>query len=443
MSFPAYPELSDSGVEWLGQVPHQWAIVPVKHLADFVNGEAFKPGEWSSEGVPIIRIQNLNGGDTFNFYNGEVEQRYHVQCGDLLFGWSGNRGTSFGPFIWKREGLHYLNQHIFKVIPKGVNSDWLYWCLRAVTEYIEQQAHGIIGMVHVTSGKLGSIPVPKIDDAQQAAIAAFLDRETAKIDQLVAEQEQLIALLKEKRQAVISHAVTKGLSPDAPMKDSGIEWLGEIPAHWEVTALKRLCVKITDGAHISPETEGGTQAFVSTKDVSDDGINFDDCLLTSESSFEYLVRTGCQPYDGDVLFSKDGTIGRTTVVRGEKAFVVASSLIIIRPDAVTLDADFLHYLCQSSVVKSQVEGFVKGAGLPRLSIQNLLRVIGTFPPIEEQVAIAEWLSSLLVGFRSLMAEAQSAITLLQERRAALISAAVTGKIDVRGLVTPSDELEAA
>jgi type I restriction enzyme S subunit len=260
-----------------------------------------------------------------------------------------------------------------------------------------------------------------------------------KIDTLVAEQEKLIALLKEKRQAVISHAVTKGLDPDVPMKDSGTEWLGEVPAHWEVCAIKRKTLAITDGAHISPETEGGVYDFVSTKDLSDRGIDFDGCLKTSPSSYEYLVRTGCQPAPGDVLFSKDGTIGRTTVVREQHDFVVASSLIIIRPAPAALDSTFLHYLCRSFVVTQQVEGFVKGAGLPRLSIQNLLKVFGVFPQRKEQTSIATFLDHETARLDALTAEAESAIELLKERRSALISAAVTGKIDVRGTAT----LEAA
>ena len=215
------------------------------------------------------------------------------------------------------------------------------------------------------------------------------------------------------------------------MKDSGIAWLGEVPAHWEIVAIKRMTLVITDGAHISPETEGGVYDFVSTKDISDSGIDFEGCLKTSPASYEYLVRTGCQPICGDILFSKDGTIGRTVVISEHHDFVVASSLIIIRPDRKILDSSFLSYLSQSFVVISQVEGFVKGAGLPRLSIQNLLKVIGVFPPIEEQKNIVTFLDSETTKLDALTTEAQRAINLLKERRSALISAAVTGKIDVR------------
>lgn len=266
---------------------------------------------------------------------------------------------------------------------------------------------------------------------EQHTIAVFLDRETGKIDELVVEQERLIALLKEKRQAVISHAVTKGLNPDAPMKDSGIEWLGEVPVGWKISALKRFCKLVTDGAHISPETENGVYCFVSTKDVGDDSIDFDNCLRTSEASFEYMVKTGCRPLVGDVLFSKDGTIGRTVVVRQDYDFVVASSLIIIRPDDAVLKPEYLNYLCLSNVVVYQVESFVKGAGLPRLSIQNLLKVFGVFPSLKEQTIIAAFLDIETAKIDTLVGEAQQAIGLLKERRSALISAAVTGKIDVR------------
>ena len=229
MSFPRYPAYKPSGVEWLGEVPEHWRTVPLKHVAQFINGDAFKPAEWSESGMPIIRIQNLNGSEDFNYYEGVVEERYLVHDGDLLFGWSGNRGTSFGPFIWHRKEVCALNQHIFRVVPHVMEKQELYWMLKAVTAHVEDQAHGIIGMVHITKTDLGVINVPIPGQSEQNKIATFLNHETAKIDALIAEQQRLIELLQEKRQAVISHAVTKGLNPNAPMKDSGVEWLGEVP----------------------------------------------------------------------------------------------------------------------------------------------------------------------------------------------------------------------
>jgi type I restriction enzyme, S subunit len=291
---------------------------------------------------------------------------------------------------------------------------------------------GLIGGVSTSLLKQFSIPTPSKDE--QTAIVTFLDCETVKLDALVTEQQRLIALLSEKRQAVISHAVTQGLNADVPMKPSGIGWLGDVPAHWEVSAIKRYAEKITDGAHVSPETENGVFHFVSTKDVGTDSIDFENCLRTSEQSYESMVKTGCRPVLGDVLFSKDGTIGRTVVIREDREFAVASSLIIIRPTATILDSEFLHYLCQSQGFANQVDCFVKGAGLPRLSIQNLTKVVGCFPPVSEQKEIAQYLASELAKFDTLTTEAQRGIDLMQERRTALISAAVTGQIDVRDAV---------
>jgi type I restriction enzyme S subunit len=185
MSFPRYPAYKPSGVEWLGEVPEHWETIPLKHFADFTNGEAFKPAEWSDSGMPIIRIQNLNEGEDFNYYDGVVEDRYLVHDGDLLFGWSGNRGTSFGPFRWSRNEVCALNQHIFRVVPRAIGKQALYWILKAVTAHVEDQAHGIIGMVHITKSDLGAINVPIPEPLEQASIASFLDRETAKIDALV------------------------------------------------------------------------------------------------------------------------------------------------------------------------------------------------------------------------------------------------------------------
>lgn len=208
-------------------------------------------------------------------------------------------------------------------------------------------------------------------------------------------------------------------------KDSGVEWLGEVPAHWDVAALKQFADKITDGAHISPETENGVYPFVSTRDVADECIDLENCLRTSQSTYDYMVKTGCRPEVGDVLFSKDGTIGRTVVVKDDREFVVASSLIIIRPNKARLEPVFLNRLCQSVFIANQVESVVKGAGLPRLSIQNLRKVLGCFPPIREQIAIAAFLDHETAKIDALVAEQQRLIELLKEKRQAVISHAVT------------------
>ena len=167
-------------------------------------------------------------------------------------------------------------------------------------------------------------------------------------------------------------------------------------------------------------------------------INFEDALLTSDKSYQYLVHTGCKPFAGDILFSKDGTIGQTAITPFNTDFVVASSLIIIRPKYSKVTSEFLDLLLRSDVVQEQVESFVKGAALRRLSIQNLLKIWGVFPPLDEQKKIVDFVQFQLDKYKVLELKAEKQVELLKERRTALISSAVTGKIDVRNWQHPNE-----
>ena len=228
--------------------------------------------------------------------------------------------------------------------------------------------------------------------------------------------------------------MTRGLNPDVKFKDSGVEWLGDVPEHWESSLLKYHTVKVTDGAHISPELENGKHYFLSVKDITTGKILFDDALLTSEDSYRYMIKTGCKPEIGDILFGKHGTLGVTSIVETEIPFVVSSSVIIIRTDTNQF-SKFINYCCISNFFQEQVNSFVKGAGLKRLSIQNLLKIYSTFPPFVEQQKIANYLDDKTKRIDTLIEKSKKSIKLLKEKRTALISSAVTGKIDVRELVS--------
>ena len=433
MSLPRYGEYKDSGIEWLGEVPAHWSVSQSRRMFK-VRSEPAQPDDQmltasQKYGVlPQAEYMLREGRRVVEVILG-TENLKHVEPDDFIISMRSFQGGIEWCQLRGSTSFHYVMltpvkwvwpayfAHLLKSTP-------YIQALRRTTDLIRDGQE-------LRFSNFAQVSLPVVPLEEQRAIATFLDRETGKIDALIAEQEKLLRLLAEKRQATISHAVTKGLNPDAPMKDSGVAWLGAVPEHWEVTQLKRFCLLITDGAHVSPETEGGVYHFVSTKDLVDDIIDFDNCLLTSPASYVQLVRNGCRPLAGDILFSKDGTIGRTVVVECEKEFVIASSLIIIRPNSEILRPRFLNYLCKSNVVIRQVESFVKGAGLPRLSIQNILKVIGVFPSADEQDAIAALLDAETTRLNALDSEARRSIALLKERRAALIAAAVTGKIDVR------------
>ncbi len=250
-----YPAMKDSGVPWLGQVPQCWEVRKLKHLTRFHNGIAFKPSDWTHSGVPIIRIQNLNGSNRFNYTKQpDLPDLLRIRPGDLLFSWSGNRGTSFGPFIWTRDFDGYLNQHIFKLDGYSLDRRYFAHLLRAVTRHIEEQSHGIIGLVHVTKPELGSVMVPLASPLEQVAIVRFLDHADRRIRRYIRAKQKLIKLLEEQKQAIIHRAVTRGLDPNVRLKPSGVEWLGDVPEHWEVRPAKRFFHEV-DERSVSGEEE--------------------------------------------------------------------------------------------------------------------------------------------------------------------------------------------
>jgi type I restriction enzyme S subunit len=281
---------------------------------------------------------------------------------------------------------------------------------------------------------------------EQSTIAAFLDHETAKIDALIAEQQRLIELLKEKRQAVISHAVTKGLDPDAPMKDSGIEWLGEVPEHWEVKRLGFLCNKIGSGKTPLGGAETYTDIgvlFIRSQNVYDEGLKLDDVVYITEHTDAEMACSRVTP--GDILLNITGaSLGRTCLVPDTLGpSNVNQHVCIIRLSEAKLRG-YVAMVLKSSCTKAQIDAAQNGAAREGLNFSQISKLALAIPPSEEQTTISAFLDRETAKLDELTAESNRAITLLQERRTALISAAVTGKIDVRGLAaTPSEVDQAA
>lgn len=409
------------------KIPEEWNLKKVKYLFNIGRGRVISQEELMDNGLyPVFSSQTQNNGclgyiNTFDF-----------DCEQLTWTTDGaNAGT-----VFIRSGKHNCTNvcGTLQPIKNQAHLKFSHYALQYATQFHKRpDTNG----AKIMNNEMAEISFALPSQQEQFKIVEYLNYETAQIDILIAKQEKLIELLKEKRQAVISHAVTKGLNPNVPMKDSGVEWLGEVPKHWSVSLIKYQCREITDGAHISPELENGEHLFISIRDIKEGVINFEDTLLTSEKSYQYLVHTGCKPFAGDILFSKDGTIGQTAITPSNINFVVASSLIIIRPNYFKVISEFLDLLLRSDVVQEQVESFVKGAALRRLSIQNLLKIWGVFPPIDEQEKIVEFVLFQLDKYKVLEDKAEKQVELLKERRTALISAAVTGKIDVRNWQAPT------
>ncbi len=199
------------------------------------------------------------------------------------------------------------------------------------------------------------------------------------------------------------------------------QWYPALPTGWLHGRVKSFARRVTDGAHISPDTEGGVYDFVSTRDVKQGKIDFAGSLKTTPETYKYMVKTGCQPFPGDVLFSKDGTVGETAVVRVLKDFVVASSLVIISPRQEVMNSDFLAYVFASKTSKDQAASLMRGAGLPRLSVGNLARIEVPVPPLSEQQDIVRFLDCETAQIDDLVSKQEEFVTLLRERRSVVVS----------------------
>ena len=444
MSFPRYPHYKASGVEWLGEVPGHWEVRPVKNLASIVNGYPFDSKLFDpSEGFPLVRIRDLNKVETETYYRGEFVESAAITSDDVLIGMDGD----FNVGRWRGQGRALLNQRMCCVRGKSrLLTRILEYSLPIPLKAINEITYSTT-VKHLASSQVEKtfVALPP-DVAEQSTIAAFLDRETAKINALVAEYRQLMALLKEKRQAVISHAVTKGLNPDAPMKDSGIEWLGEVPGHWEMTRLGWICSEINDINHVMPVAVENGVPFLSAKDLLDDGtLNFTtDIKMISEDDFATLSKKIC-PRRGDIIYSRIGAcLGKARLVETDTRFLISYSCCVVRVVDERGSRRFIQHLLDGEMILTEARMRTQGIGVPDLGLGEIGRFPVPLPPMSEQESIAAYLDEQSAKFDTLTAEAQRAIDLLQERRTALISAAVTGQIDVCNIpvLTPLENVEA-
>jgi type I restriction enzyme S subunit len=442
MAFKRYERYKDSGVEWIGEIPEDWTVEPLKKITRFINGAPFKPDDWCDEGVAIVRIQNLNGSLDFNRTSKILERRYYLRNYDLLFAWSGNIGTSFGPFIWwGKEPKYYLNQHIFRLDNYDVDKQWLYWALKAVTTYVESQTHGIIGLVHVTRSELDSVKIPIGNIVECSTVALYLDQKTSEIDNLIADKEKLIQLLQEKRQAIISEAVTKGLDKNVPMKDSGVEWIGDIPEHWKIQKLNSLCYKIGDVDHKMPESIDDGIPYISPKDFTEnEEIDFENAKKITQHSFDEIAKK-IKPEKGDIIFARYATLGVVRLVNVDFDFLVSYSCAIIKQNKKLVNKKYLYYYLKSNCIEQEIYYYANANTQSNVGIDSIKRFKIITPPLQTQQVIADYLDRKNAGINTLIADIQTQIEKLKEYRQSLISEAVTGKIDVRDFSPSNEEVD--
>ncbi|HAS3130123.1 restriction endonuclease subunit S [Vibrio parahaemolyticus] len=443
--YKAYPEYKESGVEWLGKVPQNWSIHSLKRTIDRVTN-----GIWGSEpdnenDLIVLRVADFNrnqlniSDDKLTFRAIEPKDRTSrlLKKGDLLIEKSGGGDkTLVGCVVlFDKDYPAVTSNFVAKMTPKkGFDSSFLRYAFSQLyTGKVNfpsiKQTTGIQNL-DSDAYLQESFVFPSYEEQQK--IANFLDHETAKIDTLITKQEKLIELLKEKRQAVISHAVTKGLNPNAPMKDSGVEWLGEVPEHWFVVPIKRMC-EVKDGTHDTPKyVDKGENSFplITSKDFEGKNISFESAKYISKEAHREIVKRSNTEV-GDVLMSMiGGNIGKALIVKETAEFSI-KNVALFKTTRKSALASYILYYLESGLLDIQISLQSRGGAQGFLSLGDLRNLVFFKVPEDELNTIVEHLDLKISKYDRLINIASDKIALLSERKTALISAAVTGKIDVR------------
>lgn len=435
--YKAYTSLKDSGEEWLGFVPAHWNVIQIKHLSIVKRGASPRPIDdqkyFDEEGeYAWTRIADVTASDTYlmqapqKLSNLGSSLSVKLEPGALFLSIAGTVGK---PCIAAIKACIHDGFVYFPDLK--IPSKFLFYIFAAEQAYKGLGKFGT--QLNLNTDTVGGIKIGCTRNDELETIVSFLDHETAKIDALIEKQQRLIELLKEKRQAIISHAVTKGLNPNAPMKDSGVDWLGEVPAHWVVTQLKFNTLEMQTGPfgsqlHAEDYVEDGIP-LINPAHMINGRIIPDQKVTVDEKTWQRLSRHQLKP--GDLIFARRGELGRCAVVTEDQEgwLCGTGSLKAKLNERLTPEYSFLLITSDGVVAELSLES--KGSTMDNLNTETLGRIRLPIPPREEQQEVIEYVHAVSGKFQKLIENVDSAIALIRERRIALISAAVTGKIDVR------------
>lgn len=360
-----------------------WEIIKVQDIGQLHNGRAFKPSEWSDQGLPIIRIQNLNGSQDFNYFDGNFESKHEVNYEDLLFAWSGSRGTSFGPYIWKGD-RSLLNQHIFKVdLKEGIDKVFIYYMLKRLTSQIEYNAHGSAGLVHITKKELEKFELHLPPLKEQQKIAEIL----SSVDAAIEKTEQVIAKTEEVKKGLMQQLLTKGIG-HTEFKQTEI---GEIPVEWKFLPLNKLG-EFKNGINKSKEDFGFGSYFVNISDIYANEI-IEEHLLGRLNATD-KERAVYKLNKGDIVVVRSSVkpegVGYPILYRGSKEDVLYCGFTIrYRYDQEILFDKYLLHVLRSPRVRMDVLKYASVSANTNINQDSYGKIKIPIPPFEEQIKIAQ------------------------------------------------------
>lgn len=426
-------KMKDSGIEWIGEIPEGWEVSKLKYLGRYVNGYPFKPDDWGDEGNPIIRIQDLTGSnDSPNYYDGDIDAKYHIKNGDILVSWA----ATLDAFIWnKGDGL--LNQHIFKAIPQEekITSYFFFWMIKeAMQNMNNDNKHGIF-MQHVTLDVFNNFSVPLPPLSEQKRIATYLFQKISEADIMLDDTLSSITGYKKLKQAVITQAVTKGVRGEREMKDSGVEWIGEIPVEWRKTQLRHCATiksGITLGKSYSKDTVLIERPYLRVANVQGGYVDLNDLAtieVTPDEDLKYRL------HSGDVLMTEGGDrdkLGRGCVWHGEiEPCLHQNHVFAVQTNETILLPEFLEYLTASDVGRSYFDvTAIKTTNLACTSSSKVLAFTIPLPPIEEQIEIVSFIKKRSLELNKLIMKKELLVQELESYKKSLIYEVVTGKREV-------------
>jgi type I restriction enzyme S subunit len=413
--FRPYPKYKDSGVEWLGKIPVHWNAFTLKRICRLAYGDALQSEERRTGDVEVFGSNGAIG----------THDRANTRGPCLVVGRKGSFGKinySSNP-VFAIDTTFFVDRHL-----TDADLRWLFYILTWLRLDTISKDSAIPGLDREDTY---ACPVPSCNQKEQQAIASFLDRETAKIDALIEKKERLTELLQEKRTALITQAITKGLNPTVPMKDSGVEWLGKIPTHWEVKRLKQVGMAIIGLTYDPTDVVGPEEGVIVLRasNVCDGHIILEDNVFVNRTIPERLSTKVddiliCSRSGSRALIGKSAKIDKSLIGLTFGAFMTVFRSVC---------NDYLFYAFNSTIFNYQSGAFLTST-INQLTISNLNNFTVPVPPHDEQSAIATFLDCETARIDALVAQIHEAIDRLKEYRTALISAAVTGKIDVRAEV---------
>ncbi|MBP3316576.1 MAG: restriction endonuclease subunit S [Alphaproteobacteria bacterium] len=423
-------EMKDSGIEWIGKIPKYWEISKIHSVyserKQIVSDTEYAPLSVTKNGI-VPQLENAAKSDAH-------DNRKLVKRGDFVINSRSDRRGSSG--ISELDGSVSL---INTVMQPRNNMDNKYYNFVFKTERFCDEfyrfGHGIVADLWSTHwAEMKNICIPMPDLQEQQAIADYLDGECARIDGIVTTQRQIIERLKEYKKSVITEAVTRGLNPNAPMKDSGIEWIGKIPEHWKISKLKYYSKYITDGTHTTPEYLADGVPFLSIKDISAGKLDFSNTKYISQQQHEELSKHA--PIEkGDILFTRIGTLGVSVIVETDITFDIFVSVGLLKPKD-NINTKHLNYVMNSEYYYQYIQLVKAGEGTSaaKFNLSDVSNSPIVCPPLSEQQAIADYLDRKCGKIDNIIEKRERMIELMTEYKKSLIYECVTGKKEIVDVV---------